>query len=114
MLLGAILTRLETPAYSSALLEGLGDLVLMMRVETTGALHDENPGDYASGAVARFSGGASDEDWLALMTALERSKEPAATCLRRMVEWALAKDAEPSHQKGECTCGGQGGCHGDS
>lgn len=114
MLLGAILTRLETPAYSSALLEGLGDLILMRRIETTGALHDEMPGDYASGAVARFSGGASDEDWLALMTALERSEEPASTCLRRMVEWALKKDAEPEPQEHACSCGGQGGCHGDS
>lgn len=123
MLLGTLLTKLETASYSEALLEATGDLVLLTRIEAAGRVHDEDPGEYASGAVARFSQGASDEDWLAVMTMLERSQEPAAGCLRHMVEWALAKDeadlkaltappaAKPAHT---CTCGGQGGCDGHS
>jgi hypothetical protein len=112
MLLGTLLARLETPAYATALLEGSGDLVLLARIEATSAAHDERPGEYAANAVARFSQGASDEDWLALMTALERAQEPAATCLRHMVLWSLEGDATPHPQeKAGCSCGGQGGCH---
>ena len=115
MLLGSLLKKLESPEYSEALLEGLGDIVLLARVQTAGQIHDEEPAEYASGAVARFSRMASDEDWLAVMNALERSEEPASACLRLMVEWALTQDAKDAQTAppGEktCTCGGQGGCH---
>ncbi len=112
MLLGTLLRKLESTTYSAGLLESIGDLVLCARIEEMGARHDERPGDYAAAAVARFSQGASDEQWLALMTALERSEEPAATCLRHMAEWALEKDATPASAKAHaCTCGGQGGGH---
>ena len=114
MLLGTLLGKLESPEYSEALLEGLGDIVLLTRVRTTGEIHDETPAEYASGAVARFSRAASDEDWLGVMNTLERSEEPASACLRIMVEWALKQDARPTPAPASghaCTCGGQGGCH---
>ena len=115
MLLGSLLRKLESPEYSEALLEGLGDIVLLARVQAAGQRHDEKPAEYASGAVARFSQTASDEDWLGVMNTLERSEAPAGACLRHMVEWALTKDAEPAPTSGKaCTCGGQGGCHGDT
>jgi hypothetical protein len=114
MLLGTLLKKLEAPDYSATLLEGLGDIILLARIEETGRNHDETPAEYASMAVARFSQSASDEDWLGVMNALERSPEPATACLRRMVEWALDKDVETaSESSGTCTCGGQGGCHAD-
>ena len=112
MLLGTLLGKLESPEYSEALLEGLGDIVLLTRVRATGEIHDETPAEYASGAVARFSAMASDEDWLGVMNSLERSEEPASACLRIMVEWALKQDAKPAPaSEHTCTCGGQGGCH---
>ncbi|KAF0228123.1 MAG: hypothetical protein FD175_2229 [Beijerinckiaceae bacterium] len=117
MLLGTLLAKLETAAYSEVLLGEIGDLVLLTRIEAAGRHHGETPGDYASASVARFSQGASDEDWLAVMTALERSQEPAATCLRHMAEWALARDEqelaspEAPHSPKSCSCGGTGGCH---
>jgi hypothetical protein len=119
MLLGTLLAKLETTAYSEVLLGEIGDLVLLTRIEAMGQHHGEDPGEYASGSVARFSQGASDEDWLAVMTMLERSQEPAAGCLRHMAEWALAKDEKeleapaPAEHQHTCTCGGQGGCHGE-
>ena len=42
---------------------------------------------------ARFTAFASDEDWLALMTALERTSDPAAACLRQMLLWSLRQDS---------------------
>lgn len=117
MLLGTLLTRLQSPDYAERLLEGLGDLVLLTRVRVAADHFDENPADYAVTAVARFSQEASDEAWLAIMNTLERASDPASACLRHMVEWALEEDAkpEPAHPEpahAGCTCGGQGDCQG--
>jgi hypothetical protein len=73
MLLGTLLAHLQSETAAAALLAATGDLVLIARVRETGERHDENPGEYASGAAARFSRLASDEDWLALMNRIERT-----------------------------------------
>ena len=44
--------------------------------------------------MRRFSNLASSEDWLALMTAIERSDDPARTTLERMLRWSLLQDAK--------------------
>jgi hypothetical protein len=44
--------------------------------------------------VRRFSIFADDEDWLALMTALERARDPGAACLRQMLAWSLRHDRD--------------------
>lgn len=112
MMLGSLLSGLQTPAYAATLIEQTGDLLLLARIEAAGRTFEETPGDYAANAVARFSQAASDEDWLALMTALEKSDAPAITCLGRMVRWALDRDAaELAPVTKSCSCGGQGGCH---
>ncbi len=112
MLLGSLLSGLRSPAYAVTLIEETGDVVLLARVEAAGRAFEETPGDYAANAVARFSNSASDEDWLALMTALEKSDAPAVTCLGNMVRWALDKDdADIAPPAKSCSCGGQGGCH---
>ena len=78
------------------------------------ALHEESLGEYASGATRRFAATASDEDWLALMTAIEVSDDPAATTLGRMVRWSLTRDAQAmaAPAAGGCTCGGSTPGHG--
>jgi hypothetical protein len=106
MLLGTILTNLRNEADAAAALAALDDLALFSQVQTRAAQYDETPGEYAAGAVSRFAAAASDEDWLALMTAIENSNDPARTTLDRMVRWSLAQDA-----KAEAPAGcGDGGC----
>lgn len=112
MLLGSLLSGLQSPAYAATLIEETGDVLMLARIEAAGRAFEESPGDYAANAVARFSRSASDEDWLALMTALEKSDAPASTCLGNMVRWALEKDAAEIAPAAEsCSCGGRGGCH---
>lgn len=114
MLLGTLLRQLRDERFAGEILLGLGDITLAARVAEAGAPFGESTADYAAGACARFSEGASDEDWLALMTALERGADPAATCLRAMVDWSLKTDAAaaaPAQESG-CGCGGNGGCGG--
>ncbi len=93
MLLGTILARLDDEADAGAALEALEDTVLLTEVHAIGTLHGESPGQYASGATRRFAALASNEDWLALMTALECTDDPARTALEQMVRWSLVQDS---------------------
>ena len=92
MFLGQVLDRLGDAAFATETLLGLGDLPLMVEIETAGRPFGESPADYAVHAVGRFTAQAGDEDWLGLMTALERADDSAATCLRHMLHWSLRQD----------------------
>jgi len=104
MLFGTLLQRLGDEADAAVALEALGDLALMAEVQAMGALHDESVGEYAAGATRRFAADASSEDWLAMMTAIEGSDDPARTTLDRMLRWSLARDAAGPPVAG-CGCG---------
>lgn len=108
MLLSAIMTELTDETAASAALISLGDLVLAAEVETVRVLHGETVGEYISGAIQRFARLASDEEWLQLIGALERSTDPAKTCLVSMLRWSLARDARETVAEGPspgCSCG---------
>ncbi len=115
MLLGAIMNELRDESLAAASLVQLGDLVLAAEVDAARAPHGESIGEYVSGAARRFERAASDEDWLALMTALERTDNPAATCLTNMVKWSVKQDAkefDPVPAQTGCSCGSGGeSCH---
>lgn len=111
MLLGTIMTQLQDEHTAAATLLSLGDVVLLARVEAARIPHGETVGEYVCGAAQRFANAGSDEDWLALTTALERSHTPAATCLDAMVRWSIVRDLNPvSAASPGCSCGGGGGC----
>ena len=120
MLLGAILQRLQDEPGAATALQTLGDAALTSNLRDMGAHFDETPAEYAMNAARRYAAAASDDDWLALMTALERGDDPARICLDRMLRWALRRDAAElaraasgvEHQTthGGCGCGGGHGC----
>lgn len=108
MVLGQVLERLGDEAFAAETLVALEDLNLMVRVEAAGGHFGEDIGQYAAGASRRFAQLASDEDWLALMTALERAGDAGTACLKHMLEWSLRHDAESTDEGcgGKCTCKG--------
>ena len=109
MLLGQVLERLGDDAFCVETLLTLGDLPLLAEIEAAGSAFGESAAAYACGAARRFAGQASDEDWLALMTALQRADDAGATCLRHMLVWSLRHDAEPANDgcgSSSCTCEG--------
>lgn len=109
MLLGQVLQQLGDEAFAAEALLAMGNLPLMVEVEATGRHFGENPGEYAAGASRRFAALASNEDWLGLMTALERADDAGSACLKHMVEWALRHDTTESDDgcaSGHCTCKG--------
>lgn len=106
MLLGQVLDHLGDEGIAAETLMGLDDLPLVVDVAATGERFGESPSFYASNAVGRFAAFASDEDWLALMTGLERTADPASACLRQMLLWSLRQD---SHEG--CSAGHECGNH---
>lgn len=108
MFLGQVLDRLGDDAFAAETLLGLGDLPLMVDIETAGRPFGEGPSEYAVHAVRRFTALAGDEDWLALMTALERADDSAATCLRHMLLWSLRHDREAAGDCRSHACGCKG------
>jgi len=111
MQLGALIRRLEDENDASQAMNALGDVVLFARVTEIGEHHGETPGAYLAGAARRFTNGGSDEDWLALMTAIERADDPARAVIGKVLHWALDKDSEASAPEG-CGCSnGTGACH---
>lgn len=105
MLLGAMMHRLEHEPDAAVVFEALDDLVLVTEVTALAARFGETPGAYAAAAVARFSSRAADEDWLRLVSALERADDPARALLAVMLRWAMARDA--GADLSECGCGGR-------
>jgi hypothetical protein len=92
VILGQVLDHLGDEAFANETLVAMDDLPLMVAVQSAGERYGESAAAYAVGAVRRFATFAGDEDWLALMTALERADDPGASCLRQMLGWALGHD----------------------
>ena len=103
MLLGDMIRNLSDEAQAAEALLGLSDLPLVAAIEQARQAHGETAGGYAAGAVARFADQAGDEDWLALMNRIERTDDPAAACLRAMLEWSLKQDSTEGETG--CSCG---------
>lgn len=112
MQLGTLMSHLENHAEAGSALMALGNLTLFARVESMGRIHDELPGEYVANASRRFAARAGDEDWLAVMNAVERSKDPGQAVLTLIVNWALARDEAPEEEAGQGECGGNCGCGG--
>ncbi|MGL4324206.1 MAG: hypothetical protein ACRCTD_09200 [Beijerinckiaceae bacterium] len=111
MQLGALIRRLEDDNDAAHAMEALGNVILMFRVQQMGLQHDETPGAYLAGAARRFANQGSDEDWLALMTAIEKTDDPARVVISKILHWALDKD-NTAHSADACGCGsGTGACN---
>jgi hypothetical protein len=92
MTLGALLQRLDDETIVARLAPELGDAEWQARAAAAATARGATLGGYASAAVAHFAAAASAEDWVSLMSSLNRAADPGADCLRRMIDWALASD----------------------
>ena len=111
MQLGDIIRGLSDETAASEALFACNDIALVARVGAAARRFDETVGDYAAGAVRRFANLALSEDWLALMTAIERAPDPGLRVLAHMVDWSLRQDeARDTTGHAGCGCGGHGAC----
>ena len=76
MQLGELIRNFSEEAVAHEALLACDDMVLFAQVSEAARGYDESVGDYASGAVRRFANFATREDWLGLMSVLERAPGP--------------------------------------
>lgn len=94
MTLGEIFGQLGDEDRVARLLPDLGDAPWRARAIRAATAQGAGLGDYAVAAVEGFSAGARDEDWVSLLSALNRAADPGAACLRRMIDWLMERDGE--------------------
>lgn len=99
MMLGEVIERLDDEAFATESMIALNDLALLAEVDRAARDAEETPAIYAAGAARRFASHATDDDWLALMSAVARADDPGVACLKRMLLWSLRQEAAA------CGCG---------
>ncbi|MGE0700246.1 MAG: hypothetical protein AB7O57_14205 [Hyphomicrobiaceae bacterium] len=105
MHLGALIARLEDERDATRTIEALSDLVLHAEVAAAAEHFGESPGAYLSASVGQFASAAADEEWLALVAAMERADDPGRAAIVRILRWAMARDqTELAAQPSGCTC----------
>lgn len=92
MLLGDILKTFSDEPAATEYLMSLGDVPLVARLQQLATAEGETVGEFASAAVQRYASQASDEEWLTLLGLISRTDDPATVCLRRALEYAVARD----------------------
>ncbi len=94
MLFVGLLRQLHDDPALEAFLAGSGDDKLFARIKQTAEPYGEGPAEYVANAVRRYSNGANNDEWQALMTTLANSKDPGRDSLMRILDWALGRDAD--------------------
>ncbi len=89
MLLGDLLARFDDEGIANEAVLGLGDLALAAKLRAAAEGDGMTLGGYAAAAVRRYAAEASDEEWVSLMGALGRARDPGAACLRRALNHAV-------------------------
>lgn len=87
MLLGDLLARFDDETFATETVLGLGDLALTARLREKAAASGLALGAYAAAAMRRYAAEATDEEWLALLSALGRAQDPGMICMRRALAY---------------------------
>jgi hypothetical protein len=93
MLLGTAIASLQDDTCVEETLAALDDWVLITRLRGAADAAGLSLSDFASAAVGSFLDRASDEDWLALMTAANGAADPASACLKVMAAFGVMPEA---------------------
>jgi hypothetical protein len=90
MLLGDLLARFSDESIAVEAVVGLGDLALIARLSERAEADGLTLGAYAASAMQRYAEAASDQEWVTLMGALGRARDPGAVCMQRAFAYALS------------------------
>ncbi|MEQ9691565.1 MAG: hypothetical protein RLO48_17710 [Bauldia litoralis] len=94
MLLGDIIARLTDETTAAETILGLGDLGLLADMRRQAEDNGVSLGAYSAWIVRTYADNASSDEWTNLMSALNRSDDPGATCLQRAFGYVLTGIAE--------------------
>ena len=88
-MLGDLLASLTDEATALEAILGAGDLALLTTMRERAAAEGIELGAYVVETMQHYAAHASDEEWVTLMGALNRSPDPGVTCLKRAFEYGL-------------------------
>lgn len=88
MLLGELISRFTDETLATEAILSLGDLGLLTALRECANADGLELGTFAALAVRRYALEASNEEWVTLMGAMDRSKDPGLTCLKRALVYA--------------------------
>lgn len=88
-MVGDILSKLNDETTAVETILGTGDLALLAAVRERASSEDMGFAACVTQTVQRYAAQAADEEWVTLMGMLNRSQDPAATCLRRAFEYTF-------------------------
>ncbi|MBV1700673.1 MAG: hypothetical protein KGQ46_02500 [Hyphomicrobiales bacterium] len=111
MLFVGLLRQLHDDSALEAFLAGHGDDKLFARIKQTAEPYGEGAAEYVTNAVRRYSNGADNDEWQALMTALGKSQDPGYDSLIRILNWALGRDADELRHEAHVAKSGILGAH---
>ncbi len=94
MLLGDIIARLTDETTATQTIVDLGDLGLLAEMQKQAEDNGVSLGAYSAWIVRTYADNASSDEWTNLMSALNRSDDPGATCLQRAFGYVLTGIAE--------------------
>lgn len=89
-MLGDVLAKLTDETTVVEALLGAGDLTLLSIVRERAAAEGVELAACVTNTVQRYTAHAPDEEWITLMGMLNRSHDPATTCLKRAFEYVQA------------------------
>lgn len=89
MLLGDLLASFRDEATATEALLSLDDLPMFTAVREQAQANGLDLGAYIADTVQLYAAQASDDEWTTLIGLLNRSSDPAATCLRRAFAYAI-------------------------
>lgn len=92
MLLGELVASLDNEYVAEEVLMALDDLVLIRRAGEAAREGALDLGSFVSIAVRRYLNQAPPDEWTSLMSAMERSDNPASVLLKRALDSAIDHD----------------------
>lgn len=92
MLLSDLIAELSDVAAAHEVILRVGDLTLLAELQARAEAVGIDVGAYAARAVARYASEASADDWVSLMGAMNRARDPGLVFLHH----ALAHAAGPT------------------
>jgi len=99
MLLGDLIARLDDEYVAAEVLMELDDLALVRGASEAARVGVFDLGSFVSIAVRRYLNQAPPDEWTSLVSAMERSGDPASALLKRALASALDHEGHEDRQR---------------
>ena len=92
MLLGDLIARFKEESIAEETILGFADLTLLADLRAHAEASGLDLGSFAAAAACRYAAEASHEEWITLMGAMGRARDPGASYLERALAYAMREN----------------------